>query len=55
MGVNEVQSAFDNLQSACRLLESGGQHDVAAITSHAMALLIERFGVGVDHISERTS
>lgn len=55
MGLDEVKQAFDSLQSACRLLEKGGQHDVAAVTSHAMSLLSERFGVGVDYITERAS
>jgi hypothetical protein len=55
MGLKEALSAFDKLQSACRLLEDGEQHDIAAVTSQAMAMLTERFGVGVDHISEPTS
>lgn len=55
MTVDELQSAFEALQRACRLLETQNQHDIAAITSHAMALLTERFGIGVDHISERAS
>lgn len=50
-----MKSAFEALQAACRLLEDGDQHDVAAITSHAMALLTQRFGVGVDHMSDLAS
>jgi hypothetical protein len=46
---------IDRLQSACRLLEAGGQHEVAAITSQVMVLLTEPFRIGTDHIIERTS
>ena len=55
MGANEIMSAFDALQAACRILELNQAHDIAAVTSHAMALITERFGVGADHISDRAS
>lgn len=55
MSDQEIERAFASLQTACRILESAGEHDIAAITSHAMALIIERHGIGDDHMIDPTS
>lgn len=44
--------AYDHLQRACRLLEEKGEHAIAAMVSHCMAMVHDRFGVGTDHLDD---
>jgi hypothetical protein len=41
---------YSLLQEACRALEQAGDHGIAAHVGHSMALVQEKYGVGVDHL-----
>lgn len=44
----EIRTALASLQQACRLLDTTGDHDVAAMTSSAMDILRARYGLEAD-------
>ena len=49
-GTVEPEQIYDHLQAACKLLENGNDHAIAAMVSHCMAMVNERYGVGSDHL-----
>ena len=50
LGEEEALSAYDHLQAACRSFAVHREAQLEAMTSHVMALLNARFGVGVDDL-----
>lgn len=51
----EPEQIYDHLQAACKLLEKGNDHAIAAMVSHCMAMVNERYGVGSDHLDGSVS
>lgn len=41
------------LQEACRALEDADEHAISAYVGQSMAMIEQRFGIGIDHISSR--
>ena len=46
----DATAVYDMLQAACKTLESWNDHSIAAIVSQAMAMVQDRYGVGIDHL-----
>ncbi|MBB4152571.1 hypothetical protein GGQ80_000447 [Sphingomonas jinjuensis] len=46
----DATAVYDMLQAACKTLESWSDHSIAAVVSQAMAMVQDRYGVGIDHL-----
>jgi hypothetical protein len=46
----DATAVYDMLQTACKTLESWNDHSIAAMVSQAMAMVQDRYGVGLDHL-----
>ena len=44
-------TVYQQLQAACKALETAGDHGIAACVSYAMSLVQEQYGVGTDHLA----
>lgn len=43
---------YAKLQDACRELEQAGDHAIAAMVSHSMAMIEAKYGIGTDHLDD---
>lgn len=48
----DAAEVYALLQSACRMLEESNDHAIAAYVGMSMALVHDKYGVGVDHLQD---
>jgi hypothetical protein len=46
---------YATLQQVCRELEGAGDHAIAAMVSHSMAMIQAKYGVATDHLDKPES
>lgn len=51
----DATAVYDMLQNACKHLETWGDHSIAAVVSQAMAMVQDRYDVGIDHLNGNES